>query len=115
MPQQRQFHFSEHIRPSMGDPVPSVISESADALVVAWHVGPGQQLDAHAHPDGQDTWTVLMGRGEYRIDEDGDVMEIMQGDIIVAHRGEVHGVYNDGDEPLIFISVLTPGDARTIA
>jgi quercetin dioxygenase-like cupin family protein len=52
-----------------------------------------------------------MGRGEYQIDADGETIAIMQGDIVVAHKGEVHGVYNDGDEPLVFVSVVAPGDA----
>lgn len=111
MTTQRLFKFSEHIQPSSGDPIRSVISESPDAVIVAWHVAPGQEIRAHVHPGGQDTWTILMGRGEYRIDDEGETIAVMQGDIVVAHRGEVHGVYNDGDEPLVFISVVAPGDA----
>lgn len=111
MMKQRQFHFSDHIQPSRDEPIRSVISESDDSVIVAWHVSPGQQIKAHVHPNGQDTWTVLMGRGEYRIDEDGETIAIMQGDIIVAHKGEVHGVYNDGEEPLVFVSVVAPGNA----
>lgn len=111
MTTQRQFRFSDHIQPSSDEPIRSVITASNDSVIVAWHVGPGQQIKPHVHPNGQDTWTVLMGRGEYWIDEDGETIAIMQGDIVVAHKGEVHGVYNDGDEPLVFISVVAPGDA----
>lgn len=111
MSKQRQFRFSEHIQPSPDEPIRSVITESEESVIVAWHVAPGQQIRAHVHPRGQDTWTVLMGRGEYRLDDDGETLEIMQGDVIVAHKGEVHGVYNDGDEPLVFISVVAPFDA----
>lgn len=108
MSTQRQFRFSDHIRPSDGEPIRSVITESEDSVVVAWHVKPGQQIKPHVHPHGQDTWTVLMGRGEYQIDAEGETIAIMQGDIVVAHKGEVHGVYNDGDEALVFISVVAP-------
>jgi quercetin dioxygenase-like cupin family protein len=111
MATQRLYHFSEHIQPSRDEPIRSVIAASDDAVVVAWHVKPGQQIAPHVHPRGQDTWTILMGRGEYQLDADGETIEILQGDVVVAHRGEVHGVYNDGDEPLIFISVVAPGDA----
>ena len=33
------------------------------------------------------------------------------GDVVVAPIGSVHGVFNDGDEPLIFISVVSPATA----
>lgn len=111
MTAQRQFRFSDHLQPSSGEPIRSVITESPESVIVAWHVAPGQQITAHVHPNGQDTWTVLMGRGEYRLDDDGETIEIVQGDVVVAHKGEVHGVYNDGEEPLVFISVVAPGDA----
>jgi quercetin dioxygenase-like cupin family protein len=111
MSQQRQFRFSDYIQPSHDEPIRSVITASDETLVVAWHVGPGQQIVPHVYPDGQDTWTILMGRGEYQIDADGETIAVMQGDIVVAHKGEVHGVYNDGDEPLVFISVVAPGNA----
>jgi quercetin dioxygenase-like cupin family protein len=28
--------------------------------------------------------------------------------VVVAHRGEVHGVYNNGSESLVFVSVVAP-------
>jgi len=111
MTDQRLFHFSDHIQPSRDEPIRSVITESDDAVVVAWHVAPGQQIKPHVHPNGQDTWTVLMGAGEYQFDAEGESIVIAQGDIVIAHKGEVHGVYNDGDEPLVFISVVAPGAA----
>lgn len=112
MTTQRLFRFSDHIQPSRGEPIRSVITESDAMAVVAWHVSPGQEIRPHVYPDGQDTWTVLMGSGEYQIDADGETIAIAQGDIVVAHKGEVHGVYNDGEEPLVFISTVAPGAAR---
>jgi hypothetical protein len=28
--------------------------------------------------------------------------------VVVAHSGEVHGVYNNGSEGLVFVSVVVP-------
>ena len=64
MSTQRLFRFSDHLQPSHDEPIRSVITESDDTVVVAWHVGPGQEIRPHVHPDGQDTWTVLMGAGD---------------------------------------------------
>ena len=57
----RIFSVTEYIRPSDGEPIRSVVLETKDSAVVVWHA-PGQEITAHVHPDGQDTWTVISGR-----------------------------------------------------
>lgn len=104
----RIFQSAAFLQPADGEPIRSVISESTDAAVVAWFVKPGQRISAHVHPHGQDTWTILSGHGEYRLSADGRSTPIVPGDVVVAHRSEVHGVYNDGTEPLVFVSVVSP-------
>lgn len=59
-------------------------------------------------PRGQDTWTILSAKGEYYLDEVGTKRSILAGDVVIAPVGCVHGVLNNGDEPLIFISVVSP-------
>lgn len=108
MSPKRLFKVRDFLQPTDGDPIRSVITESADAAVVAWYVKPGQHISAHVHPDGQDTWTILSGCGEYRLGADGESVAIAQGDVLVAHRREVHGVLNTGQEPLVFVSVVSP-------
>jgi quercetin dioxygenase-like cupin family protein len=108
MSHKRVFHSDAFLQPTEHEPIRSVVTESADAVVIAWHVNPGQTLRAHRHPNGQDTWTVLSGSGLYQSDESGLTQRLVAGDIAVAHRGEVHGVYNDGTEPFIFLSVVCP-------
>jgi quercetin dioxygenase-like cupin family protein len=105
---ERLFKVTDFLQPADGEPIRSVITESADAAVVAWCVKPGQRIAAHVHPDGQDTWTILSGSGEYRVSAQGESIAIAKGDVLVAHRREVHGVLNTGPEPLIFVSVVSP-------
>lgn len=104
----RHFVIDQFFQPADGEPIRSVIAESADAVVVAWFVKPGQTITAHVHPTGQDTWTILSGRGLYRHSIGEALASIAKGDVLVAHRGEIHGVLNDGDEPLLFVSVVSP-------
>jgi quercetin dioxygenase-like cupin family protein len=108
MSPERLFKVTDFLHPADGEPIRSVITESADAAVVAWYVKPGQRISAHVHPDGQDTWTILSGCGEYRLSADGESIAIAKGDVLVAHRREVHGVLNSGQEPLVFVSVVSP-------
>jgi quercetin dioxygenase-like cupin family protein len=82
-----------------------------EAVVVAWHVNPGQQIAAHLHPHGQDTWIILSGEGEYVLEATGATHAIRAGDVVLAHTASVHGVNNTGTEPLRFISVVSPAQA----
>jgi quercetin dioxygenase-like cupin family protein len=96
---------------SDGEPIRSVITESAHAVIVAWHVQPGQWIAAHVHPHGQDTWTVLEGEGCYQIDASGGAVPIGPGDVVVAEQGRVHGVQCTSAVPLRFVSVVSPAEA----
>lgn len=111
MGSRRIFGSAEFMHPSADEPIRSVVTETDEAVVVAWHVEPGQRIPAHVHPAGQDTWTILSGSGQYQIEASGSSSPISSGDIVVAGKGCVHGVVNDGPEPLRFISVVSPADA----
>ena len=108
---QRYFKVADFLQPADGEPIRSVITESVDAAVIGWCVKPGQRISAHVHPDGQDTWTILSGCGRYCVSAHGESIAIAEGDVLVAHRGEVHGVLNTGQQALVFISVVTPAAA----
>jgi quercetin dioxygenase-like cupin family protein len=107
----RIFKSSKFFQPTDGEPIRSVVTQSKHAVVVAWHLKPGQEIPAHIHPNGQDTWTILSGKGEYYLDTAGARKPITAGDVVIAHTGCVHGVFNSSDEPLVFISVVSPSDA----
>jgi quercetin dioxygenase-like cupin family protein len=113
MASNRIFNSAEFMQPTEGggEPVRSVITQSAEAVVVAWHVNPGQRIAGHVHSHGQDTWTVLSGSGEYQLAKGGESQTILPGYVVVAPTGCVHGVFNGGDEPLVFISVVSPAEA----
>lgn len=111
MTSKRLFKSADFLQASEGEPIRSVVTQSPEAVVVAWHVQTGQRIAAHVHPHGQDTWTILSGAGFYQLDEQGARCEIVTGDVLVAPVGAVHGVFNPHPEPLIFISVVTPAEA----
>jgi quercetin dioxygenase-like cupin family protein len=108
---QRIFTSSDYLQPNTVEPVRSVITESEDAAIIAWCVQPGQRISAHLHPKGQDTWIIQSGVGEYQTEKSGATQTITTGDVVIAHRGEVHGVLNTGHEPFVFISVVSPAES----
>jgi quercetin dioxygenase-like cupin family protein len=107
----RIFDNAEFVQTSDGEPIRSIVTESPDAVVVMWYLMPGQQINPHVHPCGQDTWIVLSGTGEYILNAEGKTMPISSGQIVVAYTGQVHGAINKGDEPLQFVSVVAPENA----
>ena len=111
MLQSRIFKSNDFIQPSDEEPIRSVVASSKDSTIIMWHVKPGQTIENHTHPNGQDTWTVLSGSAQYISDEKGSVSEVKTGDIVIAHRGEVHGAVNNGNIPFIFVSVVSPSEA----
>jgi quercetin dioxygenase-like cupin family protein len=108
MSHHRVFQVANHLQPSDGEPIRSVVHETDHAVVVAWTVKPGQRISAHVHPTGQDTWTVIAGEGQYQVDAAGSTVRIAAGDIAVAPAGAVHGVINTGSLPLILVAVVSP-------
>lgn len=111
MQQRRIFAGAEFVVPAEIEPIRSVVSESADAVIVMWHVLPGQCIRPHVHPGGQDSWVVLAGAADYWLDASGKTRSVAAGDIVVAHAGQVHGAFNRGEQPFQFVSVVSPGDA----
>ncbi len=107
----RHFPSHAHLVRHATEPQRSVVTQTPDATIVAWLVPPGQTIPAHRHPAGQDTWTILAGRGTYVMDAQGGGMPIQPGDILVARTGDIHGVINDGSTDLVFVSVVCPAEA----
>ena len=106
----RIFSVADFTRPSAGEPIRSVVLETPDAVIVVWHVAPGQEIAAHIHPHGQDTWTVISGEADYYKGA-GAVSLLRAGEIAVAKPGQVHGARNGGSEPFLFVSVVASGNA----
>lgn len=106
----RTFPVADYIRTSEGDPIRSVVLETPDSVIVVWHVRPGQEIPAHIHPHGQDTWTVLSGAAEY-FQGNGVVCGLKAREIAVAKPGQVHGARNTGEEDFVFVSVVASSNA----
>ncbi|WP_053949066.1 cupin domain-containing protein [Halolamina sediminis] len=77
-----------------------------DALVKAFFLGPGAELDAHDHPESLNVFHVLSGTVTV-IQEDDE--EAIAAPGVVAHdRGLAHGARNDTDETAVFTATLAP-------
>lgn len=69
-------------------------------------VAPGQTQKPHTHADQDKIYVVLEGRGRFQVD--GVEETAGPGQAIVARAGAIHGLENDGTEPLLILVVVTP-------
>jgi quercetin dioxygenase-like cupin family protein len=72
---------------------------------------PGATSDRHTHP-GEQTWIVEQGSALVLLVGNQN-MQIRTGDVVRTPPGEVHGVFNDGTVPLVYLSITTPPEDMT--
>jgi len=90
----------------------AVVTEVVDTTyssIAVWGVKPGQEVEAHIHPKGQDTWIMIQGELTYYLGN-GQSKKIKAGQIDVATQNVVHGCINENKEEAIFISIYSPRD-----
>lgn len=85
----------------------SVLYQNERSNAVIWYVPPGEEVVEHYHPETDDIWVILQGKGEYYLGE-GQVQTIEPGMIIPAEKGQIHGARAMGNEPLIFAAISAP-------
>ena len=66
---------------------------------------PGSSIGEHAHPNTEDLYLILEGRGTGVLD--GERFPVGPGDLFLVKAGGSHGLINDSEGPLTFLGVLT--------
>lgn len=83
------------------------VTKTEHSIIFVWGVKPGQEVEAHTHPKGQDTWIMIQGELTYYLGN-GQTRNLYAGQIDVAPKNEVHGCVNEGKEDAIFVSIYSP-------
>lgn len=66
---------------------------------------PGATIGDHAHPDTEDLYLILEGRGTGLLN--GECFPVGPGDLFLVKAGGRHGLINDSATPLTFLGLLT--------
>jgi mannose-6-phosphate isomerase-like protein (cupin superfamily) len=66
---------------------------------------PGSTIGEHAHPNTDELYLILEGRGVGILD--GERFPVGPGDLFLLKAGGTHGLENDSDAPLTFLGLLT--------
>lgn len=103
---QRTFNPEDFVRFSAGKATVTEIVITDYSSIAVWGVRPGQEVPAHTHPDGQDTWIMVRGELTYYLGN-GQRKTIRAGQVDIADHDQVHGAINDGTEDAVFLSIYS--------
>ncbi len=67
---------------------------------------PGQRQSLHEHADQDKFYFVLEGTGAFTVG--GETRVCTSGDLALAPAGVPHGVANNGEEMLSFLTIIAP-------
>jgi mannose-6-phosphate isomerase-like protein (cupin superfamily) len=67
-------------------------------------LAPGRSIGEHTHVGDNEIFYFLKGSAMYN--DNGTVVRVYPGDTAICNNGEMHGLVNDGDEPLEFIALI---------
>lgn len=90
----------------------TVLYESEHSNTAVINLKPGEQMPPHIHPNTDDVWVILRGRGVYLLDQK-HILPLQTGMIIPNLQGEIHGIRNTSDEPLVLVAVSAPVPVQT--
>jgi len=105
----RIFTVEKHVRFSDEKATVTEIVVTTHSSIAIWGVRPGQEVQAHTHPRGQDTWVILRGKLAYYLGN-GKKKTIRAGQLDIADRNQVHGARNEGTEDAVFLSIYSAPD-----
>lgn len=113
-PTQRTFDVEQWVRFSPEKATVTEIVITKHSSIAVWGVHPGQEVPAHTHPDGQDTWIMVRGELTYYLG-DGQKKIISTGQIDVAEPSQVHGAVNEGSEDAVFLSIYSAPSLKVVS
>jgi len=92
--------------PDDGEVVTQELYFSEDALVKAFALGPGAEVDPHEHADQTNAFHVLSG--ELVVVQGGDEETVDAPGVVVHERGVPHGARNESDAVAVFTATMAP-------
>ena len=99
-------HPLAHAQARQDKPFKYTFFQSDRLLVGLNTLLPGQAQHLHDHPTQDKFYLVLDGAGEFTVGEETRLCAT--GELILAPAGVPHGVKNEGDAMLSFMTVIAP-------
>jgi mannose-6-phosphate isomerase-like protein (cupin superfamily) len=101
----------------LGGPIKVMFNpETAGTRHIRFSVGyflPGQGLNMHIHPESEEVYYVVEGRGTVYVGEERRKMEVNKDTAVYIPPGTIHGIRNTGSEELVVTFSVAPGRERS--
>jgi mannose-6-phosphate isomerase-like protein (cupin superfamily) len=78
------------------------------------YFAPNEGLRSHQHPESEEVYYVVSGKGAVYLGEEREQMDIDSGTAIYIPPGIIHGVENPGKERLIICFFVAPGHEKLV-
>jgi quercetin dioxygenase-like cupin family protein len=82
------------------------LTEAEDLVLVRVEMPPGRGHQFHRHPAIEEIIYVISGQAEQWVEEERRLLG--PGEMAHIPRDVIHGTYNPGEEPLVFLAILSP-------
>ena len=86
------------------------LTDAQQLYLVRVTMGPGQSHAFHRHPELEEIIYVISGKAEQWVDRESRILSA--GELAHVPRDVVHGTYNAGSEPLVFLAILSPAQSE---
>lgn len=86
------------------------LTAAEQLLMVRVLMPPGRAHQFHRHPAMEEIIYVVSGTAEQWVDRDARLLG--PGDAAHIPADVVHGTYNAGDDPLVFLAILSPAQCE---
>ena len=67
---------------------------------------PGSRQALHAHPNSEQAYVIVRGRGVMTVA--GEEKELEEGTLVFIPPGAAHAIFNPGPDRLVYLSATTP-------
>ena len=96
----------EDLSPGEGEVATAELVANDDVLVKQFSLGPGAEIEPHAHEGSTNVFHVL--RGSVTVVRDEEEAEIDAPGVVENERGAVHGARNEGDGTAVLTASFCP-------
>lgn len=94
------------LEPGQGEVRDEELAFSEDVLVKVFALGPGAELEPHAHPGSTNVFHVVSGT--VTVVQDGASESVTAPGVVVHEPGMEHGARNDTDDPVVLTATFAP-------
>lgn len=79
---------------------------SRQLAVTCVQANAGSRQPLHSHPDSEQVYVIVSGRGEMTVDEETQGVAAVT--LVFIPPGAEHAIYNPGPEELVYVSAAAP-------